>query len=434
MLASFKQHIETNFSLLLESKLLIACSGGLDSVVLTHLCESLRLEYSLAHCNYRLRGAESDGDQEFVEGLASKLGRKVHAVSFDTNTYKKTNQSSIQLVARELRYNWFYSLLKKHDYKYVLTAHHADDNLETFIINLSRGTGLQGLTGIPEQNQKIIRPLMPFTRKELLDFALEEKLEWREDSSNSETKYLRNKIRLEIVPKLKELSKDFMANFKLGQKNLSGVSVLMENYKKDLQKELFKVDGKMVRIAIKKLESKHPLKEYLYLLFYEYGFAQPSEVKKLLNATSGKKIASHTHQLIKNRNELLLCKLEENPKEAYTIEKEETFLLQPFRMKIQSVAAISTNEPHSLFVDGEKLKFPLMLRKWNNGDYFYPLGMKGKKKVSKFYKDEKIDVLSKEKIWLLCSGDAIVWIVGKRADDRFKVTSDTKTILKFELS
>lgn len=433
MLTDFNIHINNQLSFLKQGSLLIAVSGGLDSVVLAHLCKGLNLNFSLAHCNYNLRGAESNADQKFVEELGVQLNCKVHITSFDTNDHKKTKDSSIQLVARELRYEWFYKLLQAHNYDYILTAHHADDNLETYIINLSRGTGLKGLMGIPEQNQNIVRPLLPFPRTEILHYAKSEGLEWREDSSNSDTKYLRNKIRHEIVFRLKELNPNFLGNFMLSQENLIGTSNLLQNYKQDLKAELFIKNDKVYSIDIKKLKSKQPLKDYLYLLFQDYGFTQWADIQNLLDATSGKKIYSNTHQLVKDRDTLLLSEFTENNKEVFWIEKQQNHINKPFMMKMIMVEEIANWGKQLLYVDMEKLKFPLMLRKWNNGDYFYPLGMKGKKKLSKYFKDEKLDILSKNNVWLLLSDNKIVWVIGNRADERFKVTGNTKTILKLEL-
>lgn len=433
MLAEFKKHIKTQLPFLPEGKLLIACSGGLDSVVLTHLCQSLDFNFSLAHCNYNLRGNESDEDQKFVENLALKMQCQAHVISCDMDDHVKNTDSSIQLMARNLRYEWFQKLVGEHDYDYVLTAHHADDCLETFFINLSRGTGIKGLTGIPERNGTIVRPLLPFSREKILAFADGQKLKWREDRSNSETKYLRNKVRHDLVPHLKELHPNFSDNFKLTQRHLSGTSSLMEAYRDELKKSLFLEEHDVIRINIEGLRQKKPLRDHLHLLFGVYGFTQWADMEQLLDATSGKKVYSKTHQLVKDREELLLSEFLEIPSETYSISENTKQVTTPLKIEISEVDKISTKISDTLFVDGEKLKYPLLLRKWNTGDYFYPLGMKGKKKLSKFFKDEKLDILSKKSIWLLCSNDDIVWVVGKRADDRFKVTENTNRILKFEL-
>ncbi|MDT0607751.1 tRNA lysidine(34) synthetase TilS [Croceitalea rosinachiae] len=433
MLTTFKKHIETQLHFLQEAKLLVACSGGLDSMVLTHLCQSLNLNYSLAHCNYNLRADESDGDQKFVEEYALKNDCQAYLTSFNMDDYRNNTNSSIQLLARDLRYEWFNKLMQERNFDYVLTAHHADDSLETFLINLSRGTGIKGLTGIPEQNGNIVRPLLPFSREEILAFANSRQLKWREDSSNIETKYLRNKVRHKIVPLLKELQPNFLENFKLTQQNLFGTSKLVDVYATEIQDALFTDKNGVKNINIEELKKKKPLKDHLHLLFDPYGFGQWDDIEQLLDATSGKKIYSKTHQLTKNRDFLLLSEFRETDQKEYFFFEVDDLINEPISMKITQVDSISKNDSNVLYVDSEKLKYPLLLRKWNTGDYFYPLGMKGKKKLSKFFKDEKIDVLSKKNIWLLCSSEKIVWVVGKRADERFKVTENTNKILKFEL-
>lgn len=433
MLEAFKKHIKTNFHILEDAKLLIACSGGLDSVVLANLSRDAGYNFSLAHCNYNLRGRQSDGDENFVVDLASKFGCEVHTTSFNMDDFKKNKNSSIQASARQLRYQWFDALEERWGYDFVLTAHHADDDLETHIINLSRGTGIKGLTGIPDRNGTIIRPLLPFKRSEILAYATTKKLTWREDSSNNETKYLRNKIRHNIIPQLKELNANFLDNFKKTQEYLNESTTLLGVYKNELMNSLFSEDDAVIRIEIELLRSKLPLKEHLYLMFKDYGFTQWSDIENLLEASSGKQVLSKTHRLVKDRDFLLLTELEKIDNHTYAVFEKNTEITSPISLKIRMVSEISKSCPNDLFVDAEKLKFPLLIRKWNNGDYFYPLGMKGKKKLSKFFKDQKVDILSKKKIWLLCSGNDIVWIIGKRADERFKVTPKTDKILKFEL-
>lgn len=433
MLEAFKKHIKTNFHFLEDAKLLIACSGGLDSVVLANLSKDAGYNFSLAHCNYNLRGKQSDGDENFVVDLALKFGCEVHTTSFNMDDFKKNENSSIQASARQLRYEWFNALEEQWGYDFVLTAHHADDDLETHIINLSRGTGIKGLTGIPKKNGTIIRPLLPFKRSEILAFATTKKMTWREDSSNNETKYLRNKIRHNITPQLKELNANFLDNFKKTQEYLNEATTLLGVYKNELKNSLFRKDDRVVRIEIEALKSKLPLKEHLYLIFEEYGFTQWLDIENLLEAPSGKQVFSKTHKLVKDRDFLLLTELDKIDDHSYTLFEKDTEINSPISLKIKMVSEISKSCGDDLFVDAEKLKFPLLLRKWNNGDYFYPLGMKGKKKLSKFFKDEKVDILSKKNIWLLCSGNDIVWIIGKRADERFKVTPKTDKILKFEL-
>ncbi|NAY90812.1 tRNA lysidine(34) synthetase TilS [Muricauda sp. JGD-17] len=430
MLNKFKQHIETNLIFLKGKKLLIACSGGVDSVVLTHLCHQSGLDICLAHCNFNLRGGESDKDEEFVKVLGEKLGINVSVKVFDTLGYMNQHGGSIQMAARALRYQWFNQLLETEHCDFVLTAHHIDDNLETFIINLSRGTGIEGLTGIPQQNDRFVRPLLRFSREEIENYAKSQGIKWREDSSNVETKYLRNKIRLELVPKLKELHPTFLSNFTNTQAYLKQTQALATNDINAAQKRLFRKRGDAQLINVDELKQLKPTEAYLYGLFHKYGFTEWDNIKNLLEAMSGKELVSKTHRLLRDRTHLILSPLEIREQTNYAIVDGVKILEEPIRLKFEMVSGMQELGPNTIFLDKEKLNFPLVLRNWQKGDYFYPFGMKGRKKLSKFFKDEKIDVITKEKQWLLCSENKIVWVVGRRADERFKVDASTQKILK----
>ncbi|WP_222984307.1 tRNA lysidine(34) synthetase TilS [Flagellimonas meishanensis] len=430
MLTEFQEKIEADFTFLVRGKLLVACSGGVDSVVLAHLCHRIGLDISLAHCNFNLRGAESDGDENFVKELGKNLGIDTFSKVFDTLGYLNQHGGSIQMAARTLRYQWFHGLLEKKGFDYLLTAHHADDNLETFLINLSRGTGIEGLMGIPAQNGRIIRPLLRFPRKVIEDYAKGEGLEWREDSSNRDNKYLRNKIRLELVPVLKELHPNFLDNFLTTQTYLEQTRVLADHHLKELKNRLFQPKGDTFIITIGELHKMVPLEAYLYGLFHEYGFTEWDNVKGLLDAMSGKEVLSKTHRLLKDRTHLILSPLQSEEDGVYFIHDGESFVQDPIHLRMEIVPSLGQATSNTIYLDKEKLNFPLVLRKWQNGDYFYPFGMKGKKKLSKFFKDDKVDVISKEKQWLLCSDDEIVWVVGRRADERFKIDAATREILK----
>lgn len=403
-------------------------------MVLTHLSQQCSLEFVLAHCNFQLRGGASDADEKLVKQTANGLGIEYVVTHFDTVGYMNKNKVSLQIAARDLRYHWFAELMQELNIKTLVTAHHSDDNLETFIINLSRGTGITGLTGIPERTEYISRPLLAFSRAQILEYAQQEKIQWREDSSNGNTKYLRNKVRHEIVPLLKELHPTFLDNFEMTRAHLSDTASLTENYLARLSTELFEKENGHIRISIHKLQSLHPLKAYLYGLFEKFGFTAWNDIALLLTAMSGKEVHSKTHRLIKDREFLLL--VEKLPKivKEYQIHEHEDNINTPVRLSIAQVDSIEETGRAILYTDKETLKYPLTVRKWCKGDYFYPLGMKGKKKLAKFFKDEKIDVASKHEQWLLCSGKDIVWVIGKRPDERFKVTQATTQITKFVLN
>lgn len=429
MLKKFKKNIEANFPYLSEKKLLIACSGGLDSVVLTYLMKELNYEIALAHCNFSLRGKESDGDEMFVIGLAKNLEIPVFAETFDTKKFAKEHKISTQMAARELRYNWFSEILKDFKYDFLLTAHHLDDDLETFFINLSRGTGLNGLTGIPKENNKIIRPLLKFSREEILKYAEENNLKWREDSSNQKTDYLRNTLRLEVLPQFKKMNDSVLKNFQKTQQNLKASQNLIEDYLALVYNLVVTEAADSYKINIQKIKDLPHTKALLYELLNSFGFTEWDDVSQLLDAQTGKKVFSKTHQLLKNRDELILTEIsKENFSEEFSVPKEGVVF--PINLKIESAEYIGETEKNLIYVASEKLNFPLKLRKWEHGDSFHPFGMKGKKKLSKFFKDEKIPLTEKEKIWLLLSDEKMVWVIGHRMDDRFKVTKDSKKILK----
>ncbi len=426
MLEKFKIHCNSIFPFLSKSKLLLACSGGLDSMVLAHILLECKMNFDLAHCNFKLRGLESDKDEAFVKAWGKAHGKKVYTRPFDLS--KVTG--SVQLKARQLRYEWFFALGDQYHYDWILTAHHLNDSVETFLINLSRGTGLDGLTGIPEIQNKVIRPLLPFSRTEIMEYAKEREIKWREDASNLDTKYLRNKVRHDIVPELEALHPTFLANFFKTQQYLQHSDQLLEDYKELLQQRLFEQGANAIHISLEKLTSLHPKAGYFFLLFREYGFTNSEDIEKLLGSTSGKALRSDTHRLIKDRTTLILAPIKQEERPCFFLDEGQDHLEYPVQLRLEEVLSLGSFSKNILYVDKEKLNYPLKIRKWEIGDYFYPLGMEGRKKLSKFFKDEKFDTIAKEEQWLLCSGNEVVWVMGKRPDKRFKVTGDTKEILK----
>ncbi|MGC1632813.1 MAG: tRNA lysidine(34) synthetase TilS [Gelidibacter sp.] len=435
MLQTFRQHLDTDLDFLHDSRLLLAISGGLDSVVLAHLCHKLNLIVSFAHCNFNLRGAESDADEEFVLALSEDLEQEIFIESFETEAYAKQEGISIQMAARELRYNWFSEIADQLHFDYILVAHHADDNLETFLINLSRGTGLEGLTGIPEVSDKIVRPLLPFSRETLEKYAVSEAIQWREDSSNASTKYLRNKLRHDIIPILKQMNPQLLQNFQTTISNLQDSQDLIEDVVLEVQKKVVEVEDNQIKLNIKKIKKLSNLKAYLYQLLQDFNFTAWQDVVHLLDAQSGKQVFSSTHRLLKDRDFLLLSEInsasQENPISVLKEDREVKTLVG--HLFFDQVEAISETSKNTIYADADQLKFPLTLRKWEEGDVFYPLGMTGKKKLSKYFKDEKLSLIDKENVWILFSEEKVVWVIGKRADDRFKVTENTTNILKIEL-
>lgn len=438
LLQPFQQNINKNFSFFKGKKLLIATSGGIDSTVLTHLLHKLEFQISLAHCNFRLRGKESDLDEVFVQNEGVKLNIPVFVTQFETQLYADENKLSIQMAARELRYNWFQKLMQKNKFDYLLTAHHADDSLETFLINFTRGTGLDGLTGIPMINGKIIRPLLPFTRKEIEGYVRENNLIWREDKSNAETKYLRNKLRHDIIPILKELNPNFMISFANTIENLQGSQQIVKDKIDEIDQEIINLEEDTQRFDIDKIKNLSNPKAYLFELLKEYGFTEWNDIANLLNAQSGKQIFSKTHRLLKDRKALLLSKRTSKMESPEILIHKNTanFSNSEIDLKFETINShkLENNLNNIVCVDKALLNFPLVVRKWEKGDYFYPIGMQGRKKLSKYFKDEKLSLLEKEKTWLLCTAkNEIVWIIERRLDNRFKITNNTTEILKIEI-
>ena len=429
---AFKDLIKTQYPFLVGGKLLLAISGGVDSVVLADLCAKAKLNFSLAHCNFNLRGEESDEDEKFVVALAEAMDVEVFTENFDTETYAKDAGISIQMAARELRYNWFEELSSMLKFDYLLTAHHANDNLETFLINLVRGTGLEGLSGIKDVHNDIIRPLLPFTRKEIEAYAETHKISWREDSSNASTKYLRNKIRHDIVPLLEQINPQFLDSFAQTQSHLKESFDLVEDYMSLIYPEVVKKSKYGYQLDIAFLKRIPNTGAVLYQLLKSFGFTEWNDILNLLDAQPGKKVYSPTHRLIKDRDVLILTDLKDGSLDrAYHIEELEDYVMLPMgTFSFEEVDKISNTASNIIYVAKETLNFPLEIRRWKKGDIFYPFGMKGKKKISNFFKDKKLTLPEKENTWLLCSNEKIMWVVNQRADDRFAIKDPNQKIVK----
>lgn len=434
MLLKLQNHIDKNLSFLKGKKLLLALSGGIDSMVLLHLLKQLHFDISAAHCNFNLRGQESDGDEAFVKSICDNSEVKLFVNHFNTKEYADLHKLSIQVSARQLRYDWFNEVLEKDGFDYLLTAHHLDDSIETFLINFTRGTGLEGLTGIPQQNGTIVRPLLPFSREEIETYAKENNLKWREDSSNASDKYLRNKLRHSVIPILKELNPGFSDSFQQTLKNLQQAQSMVDDASRIVYRKVVEDVHFQKRIHLSELMILPNYQAYLYQWLKPFGFTAWEDIYDLVEAQSGKQIFSGKYRLLKDREVLILEEVTTNDFTSYFIEENQTETEYPIALKMTYVTNVTALQDDSvIFVDKDTLKFPLVFRKWQEGDYFYPFGMDGKKKVSKYFKDEKFSLIDKEKAWLLCSGNDIVWIVGKRVDRRFSVTKTTQTIIKIEL-
>lgn len=435
MLEVLQKHLAQNLPFLKDKKLLLATSGGIDSMVLVHLFQQLGYDIHVAHCNFNLRGGESDGDEQFIRNYASKNNTPVFITHFNTKAFANDAKVSIQIAARQLRYAWFDELLQEHRLDYLLTAHHLDDSIETFLINFTRGTGLEGLMGIPQQNGNIVRPLLPFSRTQIEEYASRHSIQWREDSSNASDKYLRNKLRHHVVPILKSLNDGFEASFNSTLNHLQQAKSMADDAAVLVYQQVVKEDGNRKLIDIEQLKRLPNYKAYLYHWLSPLGFTAWDDIYNLADAQAGKYVLSGCYRLLKDRDFLLLELVNEADSGIYEIDENVQKTTIPIGLKLENVRFFEENHTkNTIFVNKELIKFPLFVRRWKKGDYFYPFGMNGlKKKVSKYFKDEKFSLSDKENTWLLCSGDDIIWVVGHRADDRFRVTQNTTQILKIAL-
>jgi len=431
------------------NKLLLAISGGVDSVVLLHLLTQAEYNIAIAHVNFNLRGVESIADLHFVEQLAKQYKVTFYTTLFETETYAKQNQISIQMAARDLRYSWFEEIRLKHTFDFIATAHHQDDNLETILLNLTKGTGLKGLRGMLPKNGKIVRPLLPFTKQQIIDYATEKQLNWREDTSNQSVKYERNNIRLAVIPTLKAINPKLLHNL---YKNTSQLRAVEQIYEDGLHYHLKKwiiTKDDEIYLPILKIKKTKGYTTILYEYLKNYGFNgdQVNQIIKSFDSEPGKQFLSRTHQLIKDRKFLILAKLTNPIKTLHLIDiKQDKVVLKDLEVEInidrftkefdqESFKKYLPTNENEAKLHYNKLAFPLRLRRWKKGDFFYPFGMKRKKKkLSDFFRDHKLSKIKKEKIWILEDDKKrIVWVLGYRIDDRFGIHRKVKKVYDLKI-
>ena len=420
---------------------LVAVSGGLDSAVLCHLCKGAQLSFGILHCNFGLRGAESNRDEAFVKSLGQKYGVEVQVQHFDTANYATENRLSIQEAARNLRYQWFEEERRAKGAAFVLLAHHANDNIETLLMHFFRGSGLSGLTGMPtitDHMAKCLRPLLPFSRKELERFAKENRLQWVEDSSNAIDKYTRNFFRNTLLPQLQQaypsVEENLLQNIDRLQKTNNLYQQLVQ---KEKQRFVIK-RGSEVKISVKRLlQYEHT--SMIYELLKDFGFTEKAvpEFLKLAQADSGKFIENETYRIIRHRAWFIITPKKETSGDTFVLEKETKKLHLPDAvLEMEQMAKKDFHlkkSAHLAQLDARNMTFPLIVRRWLPGDYFYPLGMAKKKKLARFFIDQKLSIAEKEKIWVVESAKKIIWIAGHRIDDRFKVEPFTKEVLQLSI-
>jgi tRNA(Ile)-lysidine synthase len=442
MRKQFRAFINEKLTLSDQSKIILTVSGGADSVVMLKLFSELDYNLIIAHCNFHLRSSESDDDEKFTESLAKYYGIPYFKKDFDTVEYAQLNKVSIEMAARDLRYIWFEQLRQELDFDFIATAHHLDDVIETFFINLSRGSGIKGLSGIKIINGPIIRPMLFTNRDSISEFCKKEKLLFREDSSNQDINIIRNNIRHQILPLFKQLNESAIENILKSIENLNDSEKLANNEINRAKASIVSTYKQIIRIDIEKLKKYTPVHAYLFEILNDYGFNnhQINNIEKISEESSGKLFYSKLHRLVKDRKELLISPVDYNEEFNLKIEENEKYKELPEGKKIFIKKILRTsdfiipNELASIAIDSDKIEFPLIVRKWEQGDYFYPLGMNKKKKLSDYFIDNKYSIIDKQNALLLISKMQIVWIIGNRIDNRFKIGEKTKNILLLSIT
>lgn len=414
-----------------SQKYLLAVSGGVDSMVLSYLFKVSGLEFNIAHVNYHFRGEDSDLDQKLVEDFCENHDIKFHLK--DVSEEEKSKMKSLQMWARKIRYDFFFDLVNEENLDFIVTAHHLNDDLETFLINLSKASGIKGLSGIPANENAVLRPLLPFSKEEIYDFAKVNKIEFREDLSNQKSDYLRNKIRNEITPKILETNDHFLENFGKSLSYLKETKSFVEEKITEIEREII-----VEKPDHFELDKKQFLKESNFVQFEilrKFGFVSMEEILKITKAETGKTFISKDFHLKIDREILFIKKVVDEVQEDSTEEiilelnsENEIILPENIRKEILELGKLNWT------IAAEKIQFPLKLRRRREGDVFHPIGMIGKKKIAKFFKDEKIPIFAQQKIWLLCDGkNDILGILPFRQDGRFAAGKESKDLIKVKI-
>ena len=422
------------------NKLLAAVSGGVDSMVMLHLLHVTCVNMVVAHCNFGLRGNESQLDEDFVKTESERLGIQCRINHFDTLAYAAQNGCSIQMAARELRYRWFLELAAHENFDAIAIAHNRDDRIETLFINLARGTGIHGLTGIRPRNRKIIRPLLFASRREIEAYATENGVSFREDSSNTTDKYARNYIRRHVIPGMEQFFPGMRQTIERSMEHFAVIEQFCNETIERYKNQLVTSRDDLIYIDFQHLVKIPSSSVLLYEILKPYGFSNTTaaEILEKHKQTSGRQFFSDTHRLVHNRQSLIIQKSDNEKPREYLIDEQSSGMDIPIRLTIDKFDNypdfLPLSTPNIACLDGEKLQFPLLLRQWNHGDVFRPLGMKNMKKLSDFFIDAKLSLIEKERRHILVSDGQIVWIVGLRIDDRFKITGKTKKVVMFQVS
>jgi len=436
MQSKVQNFIEKKQLLSKKSTVIVGVSGGADSVALLHILHNAGYNCIAAHCNFKLRKGESDRDQEFVRLMAEEMMIPFQSIVFDTKEYAQSNRISIEMAARDLRYQWFSELQLKFNADAIAVAHHADDSIETLLMNLVRGTGIRGLSAIPVKNGNVIRPLLCCTRGEIIDYLMKFNLEYVEDSTNVLCDYNRNKFRNQIIPMLEEINPSVRRVLYETVERFQGIQLVFEKAIGEITAQISGHRSDGYYINIKELAKQADVQTVLFELIRPYGFHpdQISNIAHKIENEAGKSFYSATHRLITDREYLIITQIQDKKDEIYYIEKDDTELNANVHLKMKNISRsndfVVSKSADCVHIDSANLKFPLILRHWREGDSFIPFGMKGRKKVSDFFIDNKLSLTLKEQTLLLTSGDDIVWILGYRIDNRYRVTEKTKEILE----
>lgn len=426
-----------------DQLIIIALSGGADSVALLHMFHQAGYKCVAAHCNFHLRNEESDRDERFVSDLCESLGVDLKIVHFKTEEYARLNKISIEMAARELRYNWFEEIRELYKASFIAVAHHADDQIETCFLNLLRGTGIRGFTGMKEINGHILRPLLSIYRSELEEWLDQSDYEYINDSSNFTLDYKRNKIRHQLMPLLEDIQPNAKKTILRSIHNITEAEKIYDQALDKVKNDIIieKSSGSL-RIDLTLLHDEQSIKTILFDIMSPYNFNRTTIeqlIKSLDNSQSGLMFYSTTHRLIKDRETLLIHSLDVDSAKMteFFIQDRDSQITAPVCLHIQQVPYNELTEIEKTkqiaYFDFDKLSFPLVLRKWKKGDKMKPFGMKGSRKISDIFSDLKYDIYRKENSWLLCNGDDIIWLIGEKTHDSYKVTNQTKTVYRIFL-
>jgi tRNA(Ile)-lysidine synthase len=441
MLQKFHQYINRCNLIAEDDRLVLALSGGIDSMVLADLLLKSKVDFVVAHCNFHLRGEESDGDEKFVREFAEKHGVQCFVKHFETVEYAEEQGISIEMAARDLRYAWFEELRQQLGYEKIAVAHHADDQAETFFINLLRGAGLRGLKGMQPKNGVIIRPLLWASREQIHQYAIENQILWREDHTNAESVYLRNKIRNQLLPVFDELHPEARQGLYKSLEHLSAENELFRELLKEKLAQIVRHDDGIQKVKVPEpVEGPTLSFQLLFEWLRNYGFNtnQCRFIFEAMETGIGNKYFSSTHQLVIGRNELQLSEIKSVSDEEIQIEVGKGKIILPIHLRFsrfeKSSDFVIDKSSDVALLDFDKLHFPLALRHWRHGDRFHPLGMKGSKLLSDFFVDQKFTEAQKQNVFLLVSAESeILWVVGYRIDDRFKIEETTKSVFACRL-